>query len=109
MQSNFHVDPSKPRITIMLASRIKEVRMNLPTILEAAGQLGPEYECLLLVAPTLARSFLQEPDKSTKHYAGSRIPARLVAFAPASSPAALRQLRRHDANSLCYGPLRLVS
>jgi lipid-A-disaccharide synthase len=77
----FHLDPSQPWITIMPGSRIKEVRMNLPTILEAAGQLGPEYECLLLVAPTLARSFLQEPDKSTKHYAGSRIPARLVAFA----------------------------
>jgi lipid-A-disaccharide synthase len=44
----------------MRGSRIKEVRMNLPTILEAAGQLGPEYECLLPVAPTLDRSFLQD-------------------------------------------------
>jgi lipid-A-disaccharide synthase len=34
--------------------------MNLPTILEAAAQLGPDHEFLLPVAPTLDRSFLQE-------------------------------------------------
>jgi lipid-A-disaccharide synthase len=32
--------------------------MNLPTILESAAQLGPAYEYLLPVAPTLDRSFL---------------------------------------------------
>jgi lipid-A-disaccharide synthase len=56
----FHLDPSKPWITITPGSRIKEVRMNLPTILDAAGQLGPEYECLPPVAPMLDRSFLQD-------------------------------------------------
>ena len=56
----FHLDASKPWITIMPGSRIKEVRMNLPTILEAAGQLGREYEFLLPVAPTLDQSFLQD-------------------------------------------------
>jgi lipid-A-disaccharide synthase len=65
----------------MPGSRIKEVRMNLPAILEAAGQLGPEYECLLPVAPTLDRSFLLDLISRQKHYAGSRIPARLVARA----------------------------
>jgi lipid-A-disaccharide synthase len=42
----------------MPGSRIKEVRMNLPTILESAARLGPAYEFLLPVAPTLDRSFL---------------------------------------------------
>ena len=42
----------------MPGSRVKEVRMNLPTILESAAQLGSAYEYLLPVAPTLDRSFL---------------------------------------------------
>ncbi len=33
--------------------------MNLPVILESAARLGPAYEFLLPVAPTLDRSFLQ--------------------------------------------------
>jgi lipid-A-disaccharide synthase len=53
-----HLDPAKPWITLMPGSRVKEVRMNLPTILEAAVQLGPGYEFLLPVAPTLDREFL---------------------------------------------------
>ncbi len=44
----------------MPGSRVKEVRMNLPTILEAAAQLGPDFEFLLPVAPTLDRAFLQD-------------------------------------------------
>ena len=48
---------AKHWITIMPGSRMKEVRMNLPTILESAGKLGSEYEFLLPVAPTLARRF----------------------------------------------------
>jgi lipid-A-disaccharide synthase len=43
----------------MPGSRVKEVRMNLPTILESAAQLGAAYEFLLPVAPTLDRKFLQ--------------------------------------------------
>jgi lipid-A-disaccharide synthase len=54
------LDPAKPWITLMPGSRVKEVRMNLPTILESAGRLGPDYEFLLPVAPTLDRSLLQE-------------------------------------------------
>jgi lipid-A-disaccharide synthase len=53
------LDPAKQWITLMPGSRVKEVRMNLPTILEAAAQLGGEYEFLLPVAPTLDDSFLQ--------------------------------------------------
>jgi lipid-A-disaccharide synthase len=57
--TEFHLDPTKYWITLMPGSRVKEVRMNLPTILEAAAQLGPDYEFLLPVAPTLDRAFLQ--------------------------------------------------
>ena len=57
--ARFHLDPDKQWITIMPGSRVKEVRMNLPTILEAAKQLGHAYEFLLPVAPTLDRSFLE--------------------------------------------------
>jgi len=56
--AQFHLDLSKPWITLMPGSRVKEVRMNLPTILEAAAQLGPGYEFVLPVAPTLDRNFL---------------------------------------------------
>ncbi len=54
----FQFDPAKPWITLMPGSRVKEVRMNLPTILESAAMLGPDYEYLLPVAPTLDRTFL---------------------------------------------------
>ncbi|MGD0269984.1 MAG: lipid-A-disaccharide synthase [Candidatus Sulfotelmatobacter sp.] len=57
--AQFHLDPAKQWITLMPGSRVKEVRMNLPTILEAAPQLGDGYEFLLPVAPTLNRAFLQ--------------------------------------------------
>ena len=54
----FQIDATKPWITLMPGSRAKEVRMNLPTILESAGLLGDQYEFLLPVAPTLDRDFL---------------------------------------------------
>lgn len=55
----FKLDVAKHWITLMPGSRVKEVRMNLPTILESADRLGGEYEFLLPVAPTLDRDFLQ--------------------------------------------------
>jgi lipid-A-disaccharide synthase len=57
--AQFHIDPAKLWITLMPGSRVKEVRMNLPNILEAAAQLGAAYEFLLPVAPTLDRTFLE--------------------------------------------------
>ncbi len=54
------IDGTKPWITLMPGSRRKEVRMNLPTILEAADRLGSGYEFLLPVARTLDVSFLRE-------------------------------------------------
>ena len=54
----YALDPTKQWITLMPGSRIKEVRMNLPTMLESASLLGADYEFLLPVAPTLDRAFL---------------------------------------------------
>jgi len=51
--SQHGLDAAKPWITLMPGSRVKEVRMNLPTILESAGALGTGYEFLLPIAPTL--------------------------------------------------------
>ncbi len=54
------LDAAKPWITLMPGSRRKEVRMNLPTILEAADRLGASYEFLLPVARTLEPLFLRQ-------------------------------------------------
>ncbi len=54
------LDAAKPWITLMPGSRVKEVRMNLPVILDAATKLGSAYEFLLPIAPTLERSFLED-------------------------------------------------
>jgi len=43
----------------MPGSRVKEVRMNLATILESAARLGSDCEFLLPVAPTLDRDTLR--------------------------------------------------
>ena len=56
----YQIDPAKHWITIMPGSRVKEVRMNLPTILEAVKRLGPSCEYLLPVAPTIDREILQQ-------------------------------------------------
>jgi lipid-A-disaccharide synthase len=57
------LDPAKYWITLMPGSRRKEVRMNLPTIVEAAARLnsaaGANYEFVLPVARTLEPSFLE--------------------------------------------------
>ncbi len=63
------LDAAKAWITLMPGSRRKEVRMNLPTILDAADRLETDrlekgrrrgYEFLLPVARTLDASFLRE-------------------------------------------------
>jgi lipid-A-disaccharide synthase len=53
------LDSAKPWITLMPGSRVKEVSMNLPVMLESAAKLGWGYEFLLPIAPTLDRSFLE--------------------------------------------------
>jgi len=65
------LDAAKTWITLMPGSRVKEVRMNLPTILESAAKLGPGYGFLLPVAPTLDRTWLES-------LIGKRTSVRLV-------------------------------
>src|SRR5215472_7936610 len=55
--AQFQLDVKKQWIALMPGSRVKEVRTNLPTILNSAGLLGDGYEYLLPVAPTLDRDF----------------------------------------------------
>jgi len=52
------LNPAKTWITLMPGSRVEEVRMNLPVIMESAARLGTDYEFLLPIAPTLDRKFL---------------------------------------------------
>jgi lipid-A-disaccharide synthase len=75
--SQHHLDPAKPWITVMPGSRVKEVRMNLPAIVESAAKLGTAYEFLLPVAPTLDRSFLLSliGDSSSIHLVPETLPA----------------------------------
>jgi lipid-A-disaccharide synthase len=84
--AQFHLDPAKLWITLMPGSRVKEVRMNLPTILDAAAQLGDAYEFLLPVAPTLDRAFLQSViDQRAANRGKSQRPS--IALVPESLPA----------------------
>lgn len=75
--SEQNLDPGKPWITLMPGSRVKEVRMNLSTILEAADRLGQAYEFLLPVAPTLPPGFLQQliGERSQIHLVPEALPA----------------------------------
>ncbi len=75
--AQYKLDSSKPWITLMPGSRVKEVRMNLPVMLDSAAQLDSKYEFLLPVAPTLDRTFLESL------IGGSRI----IHLVPASLPA----------------------
>jgi len=47
------LDSSKPWVSLLPGSRQKEIDLNLPTILEAAEQLGEDVEFLLPIAPML--------------------------------------------------------
>jgi lipid-A-disaccharide synthase len=83
---DFRLDPAKPWITLMPGSRMKEVQMNLPTILDAALWLGKDYEYLLPVAPTLDREFL-ESDLYRRAIASREIELPIIHFVPESLPA----------------------
>jgi lipid-A-disaccharide synthase len=82
----FHLDPSKPWITLMPGSRAKEVRMNLLTIADAAVLLGKDYEYLLPVAPTLDRQFL-ESELYRRAISAGEIELPIMHFVPEALPA----------------------
>ncbi len=75
--SQHGLDPEKQWIGLLPGSRIKEVRLNLPEMLRAAAMLGPGYQCLLPVAPTLARA-------AVAAYLPSGSPVHLVSDARAT-------------------------
>ena len=53
------LNAAKQWITLMPGSRRKEVKMNLPGILQSVAALGDEFEFLLPVAPTLTAEFVR--------------------------------------------------
>ena len=55
----YQLDPEKAWIALLPGSRRREVTMNLSAMLEAARRLGPDYQFLLPIAPTLDESWLQ--------------------------------------------------
>lgn len=52
------LDPDKHWIALLPGSRRKEVRMNLPAMMEAAERIEPEFEFVLPVASTLEREWV---------------------------------------------------
>jgi len=81
------IDAAKLWITLMPGSRRKEVRMNLPTILEAADQLGSGCEFLLPVARTLDASFLRELIAMRRPETRQAASLREIHLVPESLPA----------------------
>ena len=79
--AQLHLDPGEQWITIMPGSRVKEVRMNLPTMLEAAAQLGKAYEFLLPVAPTL------DPASIRRLVGADGIDQKRISLVPEALPA----------------------
>jgi lipid-A-disaccharide synthase len=93
------LDEGKPWIVVMPGSRRKEVRLNLPVILESMERLGPGYEFLLPVAPTLDRAWLRSlAEGSRVHLVGESLPALahsragIIASGTATVEAALMEL-----------------
>ena len=83
------IDPLKQWITLMPGSRVKEVRMNLPTMLDSAQMLGTQYEFVLPVAPTLSSSFVQNlvASRPSKIANGGAHSTSLIHLVPDALPA----------------------
>jgi lipid-A-disaccharide synthase len=91
--ATFELDPAKPWITLMPGSRRKEVRMNLPGILQAASSLGSDFEFLLPVAPTL----------DEKYFAQFLVPAQTIRERVHLVPDALPALAHSRAGIIASG------
>jgi len=61
--AEYGLEAAKPWITLMPGSRAKEVGMNMPEMLRAAELLGPEYNFLIPVAPTIPKALLLDQVK----------------------------------------------
>ena len=56
----YGIDPSKPWIGLLPGSRFKEIRLNLPEMIEAASQLHEPCEFLLPLASTLTPEHIDQ-------------------------------------------------
>ena len=72
-----NLNPEKPWIALLPGSRSKEVRLNLPTMLDAAAALGNGYEYIVPVASTLKREWVEQLISASKR-GGAGSPAHLV-------------------------------
>lgn len=73
--ADHNLDPDKHWIALLPGSRRREIRMNLPTMVEAASRIEPEFEFLLPVASTVDASWV------AGLLAGTKVNIRLVAEA----------------------------
>ena len=80
------LDAKKPWITLMPGSRVKEVRMNLGTMVDSVLLLGREYEYLLPVAPTLNPEFLSREVREDE-WGDARIELPYIKLVPDTLPA----------------------
>ncbi len=60
LAAEYGLDAAKPWIGLLPGSRPREIALNLPAMLTAAGLLGPEYEYVLPLAPTLTAAQIDE-------------------------------------------------
>lgn len=58
--AQYDIDPSKPWVGLLPGSRFKEIRLNLPEMIEAASQLHEPCEFLLPLAPTLTPGHIDQ-------------------------------------------------
>jgi lipid-A-disaccharide synthase len=72
-----NLDPNKQWIALLPGSRTKEVKLNLPTMLDTAAKLGSEYEYLIPIASTLKRDWVDHL-VTTNAQAQHRKPIHLV-------------------------------
>ena len=105
--AQYGIDASKRWITLMPGSRRKEVKMNLPGIVQSAEALGNEFEFLLPVAPTLTSEFVRShlskaprraPEFANVHFVPEALPALafsragIIASGTATVEAAMMEL-----------------
>jgi lipid-A-disaccharide synthase len=99
------LDVARFWMTLMPGSRRKEVRMNLPTMLEAAGRLGAAYQFLLPVARTLDPQFVKQLIET--QLASSRPPGQRP-DGPQARDRRPRAARQAEVGQARFLPIRLV-
>jgi lipid-A-disaccharide synthase len=68
------LNPDKPWIALLPGSRSKEVRLNLPAMLNSAAFIGSDYEYIIPVASTLKREWVERLVSAGAHGNGPGSP-----------------------------------